>query len=190
MAVKKGFDPVPPTLVIGEEVDRGSFGVVYLATLNKRSVAVKQFHKRLMIVVTPEENVPLKNFKTECERLKDLNHPNVVRYIGAYEDKKGPLLVMELMHESLEKYLKRNKGRLSPERVLEICFSVCEGIAYSFMCFHSIRLLVGSQCGIYIFSIVPNSAQIMHFHEFMWVSDTDRVNSRYTVLAIPLCMYL
>ena len=127
MASKKGFDLVPSTLVIGEEVDRGSFGVVYLATLDKKSVAVKQFHKALMTNAGPEENIHLKNFKTECERLKDLNHPNVVRYIGAYEDEKGPLLVMELMYESLEKYLKRNKGRLSPERVLEICSSVCEG---------------------------------------------------------------
>ena len=131
MAVaKKGFDPVPPTLVIGEEVDRGSFGVVHLATLDKKPIAVKRFHKTLIDSVGPGENVPLKNFKTECERLKDLNHPNVVRYIGAYEDEKfkGPLLVMELMYESLKKYLKRNKGRLSPERVLEICSSVCEGI--------------------------------------------------------------
>ena len=127
MAAKKFFDPVPSTLVIGEEVDRGSFGVVYLATLDKKSVAVKRFHKALMTGVGSEENVPLKNFKTECERLKDLNHPNVVRYIGAYESEKGPLLVMELMYESLEKYLKRNKGCLSPERVLEICSSVCEG---------------------------------------------------------------
>ena len=127
MSVKKGFDPVPSTLVIGEEVDRGSYGVVYLATLDKKSVAVKQFHKALMTNVGPGENIHLKNFRTECDQLKDLNHPNVVRYIGAYEDKKGPLLVMELMYESLEKYLKRNKGRLSPERVLEICSAVCEG---------------------------------------------------------------
>ena len=140
MAAEKGFDPVPPTLVIGEEVDRGSYGVVYLATLDKKSVAVKRFHKALMDSSGPEESVPLKNFKTECEQLKDLNHPNVVRYIGAYEDKKGPLLVMELMYESLEKYLKRNKGRLSPERVLEICSSVCEG--NKVMCFQIDMLLV------------------------------------------------
>ena len=141
MAAEKGFDPAPPTLVIKGEIDRGSFGIVYSATLDKMSVAVKQFHKTLMTAVTPEENVPLKNFKTECERLKDLNHPNVVRYIGAYEDKKRPLLVMELMHESLEKYLKRTKGSISPERVLEICSSVCEG-SYSFSLVHTVMLFV------------------------------------------------
>ena len=133
MAAKKGFDPVPPTLEIGKEVDRGSFGVVYLATLDKKPVAVKRFHKTLIDSFGPGENVPLKNFKTECEQLKDLNHPNVVRYIGACEDEKGPLLVMELMYESLKKYLKRNKGHLSPERVLEICSSVCEGITIFFI---------------------------------------------------------
>ena len=128
MAAKKGFDPVPRTLKILEvKLGRGSFGVVYSATLDKNSVAVKRFHEELMTSVGPGENVPLKNFKTECERLKDLNHPNVVRYIGAYEDKKGPLLVMELMHESLEKYLEDNKGHLSSERVLEMCLSVCKG---------------------------------------------------------------
>ena len=128
MAAKEVFDPVPSTLKILEvKLGRGSFGVVYSATLDKNSVAVKRFHEELMTSVGSGENVPLENFKTECERLKDLNHPNVVRYIGAYEDKNGPLLVMELMYESLEKYLKRNKGRLSPERVLEICSSVCEG---------------------------------------------------------------
>ena len=126
-SLRKGFNPVPSTLAMGKELDRGSFAVVYLATLDKTSVAVKRFHKALMTAVTPEENVPLKNFKMECERLKDLSHPNVVRYIGAFEDKKGPLLVMELMFESLKKYLKCNKGRLSPERVLEICSSVSEG---------------------------------------------------------------
>ena len=65
----------------------------------------------------PEGNGPSKNFKTECEMLRDLNHPDVVRHIGAYEDEKGPLLVMELMYESLEKNLNRSEGRLSDERI-------------------------------------------------------------------------
>ena len=131
MADKKGFGPIPSTLKILKDIKlgRGSFGVVYSATLDKKPVAVKRFHQELMTGAGPAENVPLKNFKTECEQLKDLNHPNVVRYIGAYEDKKGPLLVMELMHESLEKYLKCNKGCLSDERILEVCSSVCEGIS-------------------------------------------------------------
>ena len=125
MADQKAFDPVPTSLVIGKEVSRGSFGVVFFATLNKNPVAVKEFHEILMR--NTSKNVHLQNFRKECEQLKELAHANVVKFIGAYQGAKGPLLVMELMHETLEVYLEREKGRLSRERVLEICFSVCEG---------------------------------------------------------------
>ena len=133
MADHKAFDPVPSSLVIGEEVSRGSYGVVFFATLNKNPVAVKEFHQILM-KNTPK-NVHFQNFRKECEQLKELAHANVVKFIGAYQGAKGPLLVMELMHETLEVYLEREKGNLSRERVLEICFSVCEGWLFPFFHF-------------------------------------------------------
>jgi serine/threonine protein kinase len=34
------------------------------------------------------------------------------------------------MHETLKTYLERNKGNLSPDRVMEICSAVCEGVLY------------------------------------------------------------
>ena len=123
MAVKTTSDPIPSSLVMGEELSRGSYGVVYSATLDKHPVAVKQFHK----VLLSTESIHLQNFKRECEQLKRLNHPNVVKYIGAYQGENGPILVMELMHETLKTYLERNKGNLSPDRVMEICSAVCEG---------------------------------------------------------------
>ena len=127
MAVKTNFDPVPSSLVIGKEVSRGSFGVVYSATLEKDPVAVKQFHQ--ILLSSGGDSVHFQNFKRECEQLEQLNHPNVVKYIGAYQDdlENGPILVMELMHETLKAYLERNKGNLSPDRVMEICSAVCEG---------------------------------------------------------------
>ena len=128
MANKKDFEPIPPSLKIGKEVSRGSFGVVFLATLDKKPVAVKQFHE----VLLSADSVPLQNFKRECEQLKRLNHPNIVKYIGAYQGKRSPspILVMEQMHETLKEYLERNKGNLSPDRVMEICSAVCEGLAF------------------------------------------------------------
>ena len=123
MAAKKDFEPIPPSLKIGEEASRGSFGVVFSATLDDEPVAVKQFHEALLSA----ESVHFQNFKKECEQLKRLNHPNVVKYIGAYQGKRSPILVMELMHETLKTYLERNKGKLSSNRVMEICSAVCEG---------------------------------------------------------------
>jgi serine/threonine protein kinase len=123
MAAKKDFEPIPPSLEIGEEVSRGSYGVVKLATLDKKPVAVKQFHDALLSA----DSVHLRNFKKECEQLKHLNHHNIVKCIGTYQGEKSPILVMELMHETLNTYLERNKGKLSPDRVMEICSAVCEG---------------------------------------------------------------
>jgi serine/threonine protein kinase len=34
------------------------------------------------------------------------------------------------MHETLKTYLERNKGNLSPDRVMEICSAVCEGLSH------------------------------------------------------------
>ena len=125
MAVKTNFDPVPSSLVIGKEVSRGSFGFVSSATLDKDPVAVKQFHQ--ILLSSGGDSVHFQNFKRECEQLAQLNHPNVVKYIGAYQGESSPILVMELMHETLKTYLERNKGNLSPDRVMEICSAVCEG---------------------------------------------------------------
>ena len=125
MATKAKFDPVPSSLVMGKEVSRGSFGFVLSATLDKKPVAVKQFHQNLML--SGRDNVHFQKFIMECKQLKDLDHPNVVKYIGAYQGKNGPLLVMEMLHETLEAYLERHKGKLSLKRVMKICSEVCEG---------------------------------------------------------------
>ena len=125
MAAKTNFDTVPSSLVIGKEVSRGSFGFVSFATLDKKPLAVKQFHQNLLL--SGDDSIPFQNFKRECEQLKRLDHPNIVKYIGAYQGENGPILVMELMHETLKVHLERNKGKLSPNRVMEICSAVCEG---------------------------------------------------------------
>ena len=129
MASKTDFDPVPSSLVVGKEISRGSYGVVYSAELDRKPVAVKRVHEVLIASRGGEHT--LEKFKAECDQMKALKHPHVVGFIGAYKDKKGPVLVMELMDESLEKYLERNRERLSSERIWEICSSVCEGIIIS-----------------------------------------------------------
>ena len=123
---EEDFDPVPPSLDIeSRELSRGSYGVVYRGRLGEKSVAVKRIHP----VLLREEGSEclLKVFKNECRYLKILDHPNVVRFMGAFRDKEGPLLVMELMEENLETFLKRNRGTLSFRRQLEICNSIAKG---------------------------------------------------------------
>ena len=133
-----------------------------MATLDKTSVAVKRFHKALMTYVGPGENVHLKNFKTECERLKELNYPNVVRYIGAYEDKIGPLLVMaqELMYESLEAYLSFSWKSLTIMFVAKVSYDYCRGARRKFTVgTHTVTNIAQSQNGYSstVFEVSKNS---------------------------------
>ena len=121
------FDPPPSpaTFVIRDKLSHGSYGIVFRGELNKKPVAVKKIHSTLLNEEGSERL--LKAFKNECRYLKSLDHPNVVKFIGAYRDKEGPLLVMELMKESLEEFLKKNKGNLSFRRQLGICNSIAKG---------------------------------------------------------------
>ena len=123
---EEDFDPVPPSLVIeSEELSRGSYGVVYRGRLGEESVAVKRIHS---VLLHEEGSERLLNvFKNECRYLKLLHHPNVVKFMGAYRDNEGPLLVMELMKENLEKFLKRHRGSLSFRHQLDICNSIAKG---------------------------------------------------------------
>ena len=124
-AKEEDYDPVPSNLVIGAELSRGAYGIIFWGTLDKNPVAVKRIHPALLHEEGSERLLNV--FKNECRYLKSLDHPNVVKFMGAYRDNEGPLLVMELMKESLAQFLKKNKGNLSLRRQLDICNSIAKG---------------------------------------------------------------
>ena len=120
--LRKSFKPKPTALILGKEISRGSYGVVYLSKLGDKPVAVKKIYGFLL-----RSQHHLENFVQECEIMKNLDHTNVVGFIGAYYDGNEPLLVMELMNDSLENYLRDKRGKLSLKRQLEIITSIAEG---------------------------------------------------------------
>ena len=123
------FEPAPPGLVKQEELDRGSYGVVYSGELDGKKVAIKEIHETLLS--TKESDSLLRAFKNECHCLKSLDHPNVVKFIGSYRDKKKRrklILVMERMNENLDKFLKSRRGGLSFLCQLDICYQIANGI--------------------------------------------------------------
>ena len=67
---------VPANLKIGREIDRGAWATVHEGELAGELVAVKKIH-RLLKEAGDGDNVVDKFFQ-ECERLMDLDHPNVV----------------------------------------------------------------------------------------------------------------
>ena len=73
------FPNKPPDLKIGDELNRGAWGVVYNADLGGRSVAVKRIHDLLQQDVGEEERKKLLDeFRDECKRLQTLHHPHIV----------------------------------------------------------------------------------------------------------------
>ena len=125
------FPPKPDTLTIEREINRGAWGTVYEGELNGQPVAVKKVHKLLLEAQGTDENV-LRSFHRECQLLEKANHPNIVKFYGAYHDEETgePILVMERMKENLREYLLRNKGKLSRQKAIEVCLSIVRGLRY------------------------------------------------------------
>ena len=57
--------------------------------------------------------------------------PHIVEFFGAFNDEcDGPLLVMELMDQTLGKYLEDNRGKLSNNKQVDICLQITSGLRF------------------------------------------------------------
>ena len=119
----------------GEELGRGAYGRVFKAKYRGyRSVcAAKEIHSILIqsTLMAPEETRRLQEgFQRECDHCSKLNHPNIVRFIGIYHPPQQlfPVMIMELMDESLTTYVK--KPNISFKRRMSILHDVAEGLSY------------------------------------------------------------
>jgi serine/threonine-protein kinase len=104
--------------LLGDEIARGGFGVVYRATDIERgaAVAVKVLHAEL----TSNPNLVLR-FEREVDVIRRLRHPNVIEVFdcGRLDDGR-PFFAMELLSgTTLDQTLAR-RGRLSIEETLGI----------------------------------------------------------------------
>ena len=95
------------------ELGAGGMGTVYrgLNTRTQQTVAIKQ----LRADVAQPENI--ERFKREGEALRDLNHPNIVRFREVYKTKKGKLCIVmdfadggDLQGKIKEHYKNRDKN--------------------------------------------------------------------------------
>jgi tetratricopeptide (TPR) repeat protein len=136
----KGFahaadDDVAPTRLgpfrIVREIGRGGMGVVYEATDERDGgrVAVKAIHARLLGNARAEER-----FAREAAAGAQVDHPNVVRTIGALrvEDDAGRargVLVTELVEGRTLRDLSRALGRVPESLLREIARGMAHGLA-------------------------------------------------------------
>ena len=113
----------------------GAYGVVQLGKHYGLLCAVKKLKSSMfpagMKQLDQQTELILQSFYNECDKLSKIRHPNVVQLLGVYDDKKTrlPVIVMELMHESLTKLLYRTKA-LSLCVEVNICHDVAQALAY------------------------------------------------------------
>ena len=116
----------------------GSYGAVYEATYEELPCAAKVLHSSLFELDRPSHQKLLERFERECELLSKIRHPCIVQFLGVARDpgNRLPVLVMELMEESLTKFLERSDTELPI--YLQINFSHDVALALTYL--HSLDI--------------------------------------------------
>ena len=134
--ISKELQELTLTGVIRVDEDKilgnGSYGQVFSVKQGGKIYAAKQIHSILVEGVSPEEKQAVRNnFLKECHRCKDLDHPNIVRFIGVYYPDPHsvlPVMVMELMDTSLTEYIKT--PNITMKLKISILHDISQGLSY------------------------------------------------------------
>ena len=115
---------------LDQELGRGAYGKVFTVKYREKTYAAKEIHSLLLEVANPEEKRKIKNtFLRECYHCSLLRHPNIVRFVGVYypdKDSVFPVMMMELMADSLTHYVK--KPNISMKMKASILYDVAFGL--------------------------------------------------------------
>ena len=117
----------------------GSYGAVYKAMCDDLPCAAKVLHPTLFQSNDPGAMTIMSRFQQECSFLSAIRHPNIVQYLGSYQDPETrlPVLLMELMDESLTRFLEQSQQPLSYHTQVEIFLDIALALAY----LHSNRII-------------------------------------------------
>ena len=106
----------------------GSYGKVCKAKCGQLPCAVKLLHDNML----DTSSKFVEQFEQECRFLRMIKHPNIVQFLGTVRDPRSRrlALLMELMDESLTRFLERSTGPLPYYTQLNICHDVALALAY------------------------------------------------------------
>ncbi len=118
-----------PGFVAEKELGRGGFGAVYQARRKKDNakVAIK-----VMLSQAEATEEAVQRFKREMDVNRQLDHPNIVRFIESGSHKGAFYFVMELCDGgSLMDRFNKNRGPLRPEGLMPHALKALEGLAFA-----------------------------------------------------------
>ena len=124
----------------------GSYGAVCKAKCDDLLCAAKIIHPTLFdptalqqVAPQREHRLPIRRFEQECEFMSAIRHPNIVQYLGMFRDTDTclPVLLMELMDNSLTHFLESSTQPIPYNIQVNICHDVT--LALSFL--HSNKIV-------------------------------------------------
>ena len=147
-----------------ETLGTGSYGAVCKAKCDQLICAAKLLHHFLIpLQAEPpnsgkEHRQPFNHFEEECHFLSHINHPNIVQYLGTYRDPdtNAPVLLMELMDESLTHFLELSpedipyhiQVNLSQDIAQALAFLHANGIIHRDLSSNNVLLIAGSRAKV------------------------------------------
>ena len=148
-----------------QELGHGSYGAVYKAKCDSLLCAAKFIYPVLFASNIPqqaappqdkEHRQPMRRFEAECRFLSQIKHPNIVQYLGVYREPETnvPVLLMELMDESLTHFLESSQNpvlyhiqvNILHDTILALAFLHSNGITHRDMSGNNVLLIAGSRC--------------------------------------------
>ena len=111
---------------------QGSYGTVYKAKYGQLPCAAKILHPTIVDPADPGAGKIVERFQQECVFLKCFRHSNIVQYLAVIRDPESrlPVLLMELLDESLTKMLERSQSLLAYCVQVDICHDITQAVAY------------------------------------------------------------
>ena len=115
-----------------QPLGHGSYGAVYKARCDQLPCAAKVLHPTILDPRDPGSDRIMKKFRQECAFLNSIRHPHIVMFLGMTLDpeSKLPVLLMELLDESLTKMLEHSQQPLAYHVQVDLCHDIALAIAY------------------------------------------------------------
>ena len=122
-----------------QDLGVGSYGSVCRATLDELPCAAKLLHATFFGTHDPGAVNFTARFEQECHFLSNLRHPCIVQFLGLVREPRNlrPILLMELMDESLTKFLERTAAPLPYHVQVNLIHDTALALAY----LHSNRII-------------------------------------------------
>ena len=127
----EAFPPIDPSRIHifhDKVLMNGDSAVVCKAQFLNLPCAAKYIHHKLV----ETSSWQMEMFNEVCKILQSCRHPNIVTTLGIHSDNrlKQPILLMELMDQSLKELLDHRKLDLPLYFQLDICSDVAQGLDY------------------------------------------------------------